>query len=152
MRCKTLISSGAACLALAAAAPAAADDFQGTALYPETVPGAGLTGVAGQQATIRRVLRGTGSTATAVFTIGTKKLVFADLTRSLRFQSLKVATVRFGTNDARLKGVGLLNGRRVGFSAVAVHNASPGVDTIRISLGKGASLGGRVLKGSVFIR
>jgi hypothetical protein len=152
MSCRGLISSGVACLALAAAAPAAADEFHGTPLYPETVPGAGLSGVAGQQATIRRVLRGTGATATAVFQVGTARLVFADVTRNVRFRSLKVATVRFGTNDARLQGVGLLNGRRVGFAAVAVHNALPGVDTIRISLNRGASLGGRVVRGSVFIR
>jgi hypothetical protein len=152
MSCKTLFSSGAACLALAVAAPAAADDYHGTALYPETVAGAGLTGVAGQQATIRRVLRGTGSTATATFQVGMKKLVFVDGSRGLRFNSSTISTVRFGVNDAKLKGFGLLNGRRVSFSALAVHNALPGVDTIRISLNRGASLGGRVLEGSVFIR
>jgi hypothetical protein len=78
--------------------------------------------------------------------------VFTDLTRNLRFRALKVDTVRFGLNDATLKGVGLLNGRRVSFGAVAVHNAQPGVDTIHISLNRGASLGGRVLRGGVFIR
>jgi hypothetical protein len=152
MSCRTLISSGVACLALVIAAPAAADEFHGTPLYPETVPGAGLSGVAGTQASLRRELRGTGSTATAAFRIGTKTLVFTDLTRNLRFRALKVDTVRFGLNDATLKGVGLLNGRRVSFGAVAVHNAQPGVDTIHISLNRGASLGGRVLRGGVFIR
>jgi hypothetical protein len=152
MSCKTLFSSGAACLALVVAAPAAADDYRGTALYPETVEGAGLAGVAGQQATISRVLRGSGSTATATFQIGTRKLVFVDRTRGLRFHASTIRTIRFGVNEAKLKGFGLLNGRRVAFSALAVHNALPGVDTIRISLGKGASLGGRVLQGSVFIR
>jgi hypothetical protein len=152
MRTRTLITSGVACLALVAAAPAAADEFHGTALYPETVPGAGLTGVAGQQATIRRVLRGTGSTATAAFQIGTTKLVYADAAKNLRFHALRISTVRFGTNDATLTGVGLLNGRRTAFTALAVHNALPGVDTIRISLNKRASLGGRVLNGSIFIR
>jgi hypothetical protein len=152
MSSRTLISSGAACLALAAAAPAAADEFHGTPLYPETVAGAGLSGVAGQQATIRRVLRGTGQTASVTFQVGTKRLVFADVTRNLRFHSLRIAAVRFGTNDAKLQGVGLLNGRRVGFTAVAVHNALPGVDTLRISLNRGASLGGRVVQGAVFIR
>ena len=54
MKLTTLVLTGAACMALAAAAPAVAaprDDFppapQGQALYPETVDGAGLTGVAG---------------------------------------------------------------------------------------------------------
>jgi hypothetical protein len=152
MTCKTLISSGVACLALAAAAPAAADEFHGTPLFPETVPGAGLSGVAGAQASIVRTLRGSGATATALFAVQKNRLVFVDKTKSLRFQSLHVGTVRFGVNDATLKGVGLLNGRRVGFTAVAVHNALPGVDLIRVSLGNRASLGGRVLKGSIFIR
>jgi hypothetical protein len=152
MSFRTLISCGVAGLALAAAAPAAADDYHGTPLYPETVPGAGLYGVAGTQASLRRELRGTGSTATGVFRIGTKTLVYADSTRNVRFRSVKVDTVRFGLNDATLQGFGLLNGRRVSFNAIAVHNAQPGVDTIRISLNRGASLGGRVLRGSVFIR
>lgn len=152
MTCRTLISSGAACLALAAAAPAAADDFRGTPLYPETVPGAGLAGVLGARATIVRTVRGSGATATALFAVRKTGLVFVDRAQSLRFRSLRVRTVRFGTNDAMLKGVGLLNGRRVGFTALAVHNVVPGVDALRVSLGNRTGLGGRVVRGAIFIR
>jgi hypothetical protein len=97
-------------------------------------------------------VRGSGATASAQFAIGKRELVFVDATKSLRFRSLHVQTVRFGSNDATLKGIGLLNGHRVGFTARAVHNALPGVDTLRVSLGKRASLGGQVLEGSIFIR
>ena len=153
MTCKSLIASGVACLALVAAAPAAAQDGPGyTALFPETVDNAGLFGVAGAQATIVRKLHGSGATATALFALEKGRLVFVDTTKSLRFRSLHVGTLRFGTNDATLKGVGILNGRRVGFTAVAVHNATPGVDVLRVSLGSRSGLGGRVLKGSIFIR
>jgi hypothetical protein len=48
--------------------------------------------------------------------------------------------------------VGLVNVRRVGFTAVAVHNTLPGVDIFRISWQHGAALGGRVVRGSVFSR
>src|SRR5262249_34633310 len=144
MTCKTLISIGAASLALVAAAPAAADDNPCcTALYPETV---NASGVAGAQATVVRVLRGGGSTARAAFTVRKNSLVFG------RFRSLHVTTLRFGSNDATLKGVGLLNGRRVAFTAHAIHNNTPGVDVLRVSLAGGASLGGRVGQGSIFIR
>jgi hypothetical protein len=152
MTCKTLIASAVACLALSPVAPAAADEFHGTPLFPETVPGAGLSGVAGAQASIVRTIRGSGATSTALFAVQKNRLVFVDKAKSLRFRSLHVVSVRFGANDATLKGVGLLNGRRVGFTALAVHNASPGVDVLRVSVGNRTGLGGRVLRGSVFIR
>jgi len=151
MNLKALISIGVACLALVAVAPAAADNAPCcTSFYPETVDGAGLSGVAGAQASIVRALRGGGATAGATFTVSKRSLVLA--TSSLSFRSLRVQTLRFGSNDATMKGVGLLNGRRVSFKAVAVHNALPGVDTLRVSLGTRAAVGGRVLEGSIFIR
>ena len=54
-------------------------------------------------------------------------------------------------NTAKLRGVGLLNHRRVAFAVFAVHNAQPGIDVFHISWLHGLSLGGRV-HGSVFIR
>jgi hypothetical protein len=159
MRITTLALTGAACLALAAAAPAAAaprDESPqapaGQALYPETVPGAGLTGVAGEQATIRHTVRGTGLAGTALFRIDTVKVLYVDSIRKLTFTSLKIGSVLFVDNKVTLRGVGLLNHRRVPFTAVGVHNELPGVDVFRISWNHGAGLGGRVVTGSVFIR
>jgi hypothetical protein len=163
MKITTLALTGVACLALAAAAPAAAaprDDSpqapEGQSLYPETVPGAGLSGVAGAQATIRHIVRGTGFTGAALFrvdlnrTMGT--VLYVDPIRRLTFTSLKVGSVRYIDNKATLQGVGLLNHRRVAFTAVGVHNQLPGVDVFRIAWNHGAGLGGRVIRGSLFIR
>jgi hypothetical protein len=161
MKITTLALTGAACLALAAAAPAAAaprDDSapQGQALYPETVPGAGLSGVAGAQATIRHVVRGTGFTGAALFRVdlnrSASKVLYRDPARRIAFSSLEVGSVRFVENKATLRGIGLLNHRRVAFTAVGVHNALPGIDVFRISWNHGAGLGGRVVRGSLFIR
>ncbi|MCW2977307.1 MAG: hypothetical protein JWM06_2588, partial [Actinomycetia bacterium] len=76
MKTRILMLTGAACLALAAAGPGASaprDNLppapEGQALSPEIVPGAGLTGVAGAQATIRHVVRGQGLTGAARFRV-----------------------------------------------------------------------------------
>jgi hypothetical protein len=162
MKITTLALTGAACLALAATAPAAAaprDDAQapaGEALYPETVPGAGLTGVAGARASIRHVARGTGFTGAAAFRVDVSqaagKVSYADPVRKISFTSLSIGSVRFVDNTATLRGVGLVNHRRVAFTAVGVHNQLPGIDVFRISWNHGAGLGGRIVRGSLFIR
>jgi len=165
MTTKGLIAGGFACLALAVAVPASAAPRdttpappEGQALSPEIVPGAGLTGVAGAQATIRRIVRGHGVTAagTAHFRVDLSKpaadLSYVDVTRHIAFQSLRLGSVRFVENTATLRGIGVLNHRRVPFTVVAVHNALPGVDLFHIAWSHGATHGGRVVEGSVFIR
>jgi hypothetical protein len=159
MKITTLALTGAACLALAAAAPAAAaprDESPqapaGQALSPEVVPGAGLAGVAGTQITILHIVRGTGFTGAARFSVNTGNVLYADPARRISFRSLKVGSVRFIDNTATIRGIGLLNHRRVPFTALGVHNALPGVDVFRISWNHGAALGGRVVRGSLFIR
>jgi hypothetical protein len=136
--------------ALAVAAPALADpalaDPGSTALYPETIPGAGLSGVAGASHTIVRQLTGRGAVGGIAFTLTPARVTFG------AFRSLRVTRVAFGTNAVRLRGVGLVAGRRVSFTAVGVHNARPEVDVFRIAWNHGASLGGIVTKGTVFIR
>ncbi len=116
------------------------------------MPGAGLSGVEGAQATIRHIVRGTGFTGAALFRMNLGKVQYIDPIRKLRFTSLKVGSVQFVENKATLHGVGLLNHRRVAFTAVGVHNELPGIDVFRISWNHGAGLGGRVLNGSLFIR
>jgi len=155
MKTPTLVTAGLASLTLALAAPAAAAPPQGQALYPETIPGAGLAGVAGAQATLNHVLIGRGSVGTARFRIDVGRastVVYVDPVANLRFRALHVNAVRFVGNSARLRGVGLLNERRVGFAVFAAHNAKAGVDVFRIAWLHGASRGGRVAGGSVFIR
>ena len=118
---------------LAARAPA---DPGYTALYPETVPGPGL----GHLAT------GHGQAGGAAFTLSQARVTYG------AFRSLAVRRVRFGRNAVRLAGVGLVHGRRVPFVAVGVHNALPGVDVFRIAWNRGASFGGVVTSGLLFVR
>jgi hypothetical protein len=131
--------------ALALAAPAFADPGS-TALYPETIPGAGLSGVAGASHTIVRQVVGHGLVGATAFRLTPSTVVYGS------FRSLKVQTVRFGTNAVKLRGVGLVAGRRVSFTAVGVHNAAPGVDVFRVAWNHGAALGGVVTRGLLFIR
>lgn len=138
--------------ALAFAAPAAADNGGPgyTALYPETVPGAGLSGVAGASHTIVRLATGRGRVRGGAFTIGNRHVTFTS--GALHLTSLAGVQTLFGINAVKLHGAGLLDGRRVTFTAVGVHNATPEVDVFRIAWNHGASHGGVVTSGAVFIR
>ncbi len=131
--------------ALALAGPAAADPGY-TALYPETVPGAGLGGIAGVTHTIVRFAAGHGTVQSVAFSLSTTRVAFG------RCRSTHASTTLWGLNAAKLRGTGVVNGRTVAFTAVGVHNALAGVDVFRIAWNHGASLGGRVTSGSLFIR
>ena len=130
--------------ALALAAPAYADTA--TPLYPETIPGAGLSGVAGASHTIVRQASGTGFVGGVAFRLSPTRVTFG------AFRSLHVSKVVFGLNAVKLRGTGLVHGRRVAFTAVGVHNAMPGVDVFRLAWNHGGSVGGIVTSGAVFIR
>jgi hypothetical protein len=146
---KTFIAAGLAAFALAA--PAAADTGPGdTALYPETVAGAGLGGFADASHTIVRQAIGHGLVGAGAFTLTAGRVTYS--LAGLRFRSVGVRTVLFGQNAVKLRGTGLLNGHRVAFTAVGVHNALPGVDVFRIGWNHGATHGGVVTSGLVFIR
>jgi hypothetical protein len=131
--------------ALALATPAIAEPGV-TWLYPETIPGAGLNGVAAASYTIVRQAAGRGLVGSTAFTLTTSRVAYG------QFHSLHVGTVQFGLNAVKLRGTGLANGRRVSFTAIGVHNAMPGVDVFRVTWNHGAALGGVVTSGSIFIR
>lgn len=141
---KAFIAAAAGALALAA--PTFAGAPQAQSLSPEIVPGAGLSGVAGASHAIVRELSGNGVVAGTAFRLTPKAVRFGE------FRSLKIRTVLFGQNAVKLRGTGIVAGRRVGFTAVGVHNALPEVDIFRIAWNHGASHGGLVTSGSVFIR
>ena len=146
---KTFIAAGLA--AFAFAAPAAAESGPGyTALYPETVAGAGLSGVAGASHTIVRQASGHGLVGSAAFTLSSSRVTYS--LGGLHFRSLGVSRVLFAQNAVKLRGTGLLNGRRVSFTAVGVHNSLPGVDVFRLAWNHGATHGGVVTSGLLFIR
>jgi hypothetical protein len=139
---RSLIAAAAGALVLAA--PAFADTA--TPLYPETVPGAGLHGVAGASHTIVRTASGSGLVGSVAFRLTPTQVTFGS------FRSLRVSKVLFGLNAVKLHGIGLVGGQRVAFTAVGVHNALPGVDVLRLAWNHGASVGGIVTSGSVFVR
>jgi hypothetical protein len=139
---KTIITAGLGALVLAA--PAFADTA--TPLYPETVPGAGLNGVAGASHTIVREASGSGLVGSIAFRLSPTRVAYG------RFHSVKVSKVLYGLNAVKVRGTGVVAGRRVSFTAVGVHNAMPGIDVFRLAWDHGASVGGIVTSGSVFIR
>ena len=145
---KPLLAGAVAARALAA--PAAAIAFppvpEGQALYPETVPGAGLSGVAGARYTIVRSASGRGTAGGALFSLTKRSVTYGN------FRSVAVHSLLFGRNAVKLRGIGLVDGKRVRFTAIGVHNARPGVDVFRIAWNHGASLGGTVTSGLLFIR
>jgi hypothetical protein len=142
---RRLLAIAVGALALALAGPATAEPGY-TALYPETVPGAGLVGFAGATHTIVRLAHGGGMVGSVPFSLVKTRVVYG------RFRSTRIRTTLWGLNAVKLRGTGVVNGRTVAFTAVGVHNALPGVDVFRIAWNHGASVGGRVTTGSVFIR
>ena len=136
---------GATVAALALAAPAAADHGgpHTTPLYPETVPSGGVLGA---QHSIVREASGGGIAA------GTRFALTLDRVRFGAFTSTKVTLVFFGLNAVKLRGVGVVDGKRVAFTAIGVHNVVPGRDLFRIAWNHGASRGGLLTAGSLFIR
>jgi hypothetical protein len=133
----------------------------GQALPPEIVPGAGLGGVAGTSTARHRVVRahgvvrGRGGAGSVVFQLDLSrgpgnKLVVQDVLHGVRFHSLRLASIRFGDHSARIAGVGVLDGARVPFVAVAIDNGARG-DVFRIAWRHRASLGGVLVSGNVLV-
>jgi hypothetical protein len=118
-------------------------------------------GVAAVQKTILRTVRGAGSVqalgrlGSASFSVDLskgpgRKVTYVDVRRSVDFRSLRLRSVRFGTGRATLNGIGLVNGRRVAFTAVAIDRGTRG-DVFRISWGGGRSHGGVLLSGGLAV-
>ena len=107
-------------------------------------------GVAGQTVTKRRLVRGSGRIVGARFAVDFRKgppgkVVFGP------FHSLALSSIRFGAHRATIRGFGVVSRHRVHFTAIAIDNGF-GNDVFRIAWAGGASLGGRVLSGSVVVR
>jgi len=118
-------------------------------------------GVAAVEKSILRTVRGAGSVhalgrlGSAVFSVDLSKgpggkVTYVDARRSVGFRSLRLRSVRFGEGRAMLNGVGLMNGRRVTFSAVAVDRGTRG-DVFRIAWSGGSSHGGVLLSGGLAV-
>jgi hypothetical protein len=119
-------------------------------------------GVAAVQKSILRTVRGAGSVhalgrlGSAVFSVDLskgpgRKVTYVDARRSVAFRSLRLRSVRFATDQAMLRGVGLVNGRRVTFTALAIDHGTRG-DVFRIAWSGGSSHGGVLLSGGLAVR
>ncbi|HET7572543.1 MAG TPA: S53 family peptidase [Gaiellaceae bacterium] len=121
----------------------------------------GTSGVAAAHASKHRTARahGTvrvrGSRRTATFSLDFRrghghKVVYRDRTHRLRFRSLRILQTRYGTHFVLVKGLGILNGRRVRFTARAIDRGAHG-DVFRIAWTHGHARGGTLLHGSVIV-
>jgi hypothetical protein len=153
-------------VALVGVAPAAASGFLPADEPPfrplppaQPIPPGGVAAV---QKSVLRIVRGSGSVhalgriGSAGFSVDLRKgpghkVTYLDLQQQLRFRSLHLRSVRFGTVSATLRGVGLLNGRRERFTATAVDRGKRG-DVFRIAWGGGRSHGGVLLTGGLSVR
>ena len=137
------VSGGGSATSSASSAPAAAP----AAAAPASAPAASApqAEVLGATKTVVHTVAASGRTATTRISISTSRVVYAD--KALRFASTKVTSVSISGKTATLRGVGLLNGKRVTFRVVVTSGK---VSTYRAWFGKKVRSGR--LSGSVVIR
>lgn len=143
-----------AVLALAAPAFAAkSPPPQGQALAPQTVPGAGLSGVAGVRAARYRTVHASGVVAAGRFHIdfaaGPGAKVVLGSGGATVFRALRFTSMRWTANAVAMTGIGIVSGERVHFTALAVDGTKR--DVFRIDWKHHAALGGPLLQGAVVI-
>jgi hypothetical protein len=97
-------------------------------------------------------VRGLGRSARAAFRVdvSASKALLTWKAKGATFRSLRLTSARFGARAATLAGVGLLNGRRVRFTATLVDNGAKG-DVFRVAWA-GRTLGGPLLGGALRVR
>jgi hypothetical protein len=122
---------------------------------PQSPPVGGVAGV--QTVRTKHTVRGKGALKRARFAIDLRKklgtkLLFRDLARGLRFAETRVTSVRFRGRTATLRGVGLVNGKRVRYVMVVVDRGTGRRDTFRIRLSNGYERHGRLVFGNVLVR
>jgi hypothetical protein len=78
----------------------------------------------------------------------THKLVYTDGGTGIRFYSLNLASLSFRLGVAKIMGVGMVNGKRVNFTAVIVDRPAS-KDTFKLAWNHGASHGGTVMDGNI---
>lgn len=78
----------------------------------------------------------------------THKVVYTDGATGIRFYSLDVKRLSFSLGTAKIAGVGMVNGKRVSFTAIIVDRPA-NKDTFKIAWNHGASHGGTVMDGNI---
>jgi extracellular elastinolytic metalloproteinase len=145
--------------------PAQEQPAQPPAAAVPAVPATPVTGVAGQQKTLRfQNVGGWGAIAgkkrgtRAWFwfrgaTGRSQKVLYDDKATGIVFRSTRVTSVSFNarTGTAVVRGLGTSKGRTLRFTLTVVDRGARG-DVVRISLANGYARGGKVLKGGLKIR
>jgi hypothetical protein len=142
--------------ALALAAPAFADrpaPPPGQTLSPEIVPGAGLSGVAGVRAARYRFVHAAGVTAAGTFRIdfaaGPGNKIVLVRSGTPVFRALRFTSLRWASRSVLMSGIGIAEGQRVHFTALAVDGGRR--DVFRVAWAHHAGLGGALSHGAIVI-
>ena len=142
--------------ALALAAPASADQQPsppGQSLSPEVVPGAGLSGVAGVRAARYRFVHAAGVTSAGSFRIdfaaGPGNKIVLVRSGMPVFRGLRFTSLRWASRSVLMSGVGIAEGRRVDFTALAVDGGRR--DVFKVAWAHHAGLGGILSHGAIVI-
>jgi hypothetical protein len=141
--------------ALALAGPAFADQPPppGQTLSPEIVPGAGLSGVAGVRAARYRFVHALGVTPAGSFRVdfaagpGNKIVLVRGGTQV--FRALRFTSMRWASRSVLMSGVGVVAGKHVHFTALAVDGGRR--DVFRLDWEHHAWLGGILSHGAIVI-
>ncbi|HEX5246007.1 MAG TPA: hypothetical protein VFW41_02625 [Gaiellaceae bacterium] len=153
MRFRAVLVAGAVGLALSAPAFAGQGPPQGQALSPEIVPGAGLSGIAGVRAARYRFVRALGVTSAGSFRVdfaaGPGNKIVLVRSGTPVFRALRFTSMRWASRSVFMSGVGLVAGKRVHFTALAVDGGRR--DVFRVDWGHRAWLGGVLSHGAIVI-
>lgn len=153
MRVQTVLLVGVSALALAAPALADQSPQPGQQLSPEIVPGAGLSGVAGIRAARYRFVHALGVTPAGSFRVdfaagpGNKIVLVRGGTPV--FRAVRFTSMRWASRSVLVSGVGVVAGKRVHFTALAVDGGRR--DVFRLDWGHHAWLGGVLQHGAIVI-
>jgi hypothetical protein len=79
------------------------------------------------------------------------KVLYTDSHAGIYFRSLQLTSVTLVRNAVKLKGVGLVRGQRVPFTAIATDHALKSGDWFTISWNHNMAHGGKVVAGNIVI-
>jgi hypothetical protein len=79
------------------------------------------------------------------------KVTYVDRTAGISFRSLDLSSVKLIRNAVKIMGVGLVNGQRVHFTAIATDHNSTSGDWFTIDWNHLAAHGGKVTLGNIRI-
>ena len=81
----------------------------------------------------------------------THKVTYTDRTTGLSFHSLSISSLTYTRSTALIKGIGMVNGKRVSFTVIAVDHPAA-TDAFKIAWNHQAAHGGNLLTGNVHVR